>query len=386
MFLISKTETSTDLTMSRSFGITKIKPLCFFILGLCSSSFADTPLGWINSANPSAYTTTKGDLEIAIAGLAVNDTLDFLNIRDELLESNARLEGDSGDMAGGKLELHYGITETLSVFYKHQLQDVTVDLTEFSSINLIDIDDSLDSSLQSAGFKWTFFQGNLLNSDNRNSAASIELSGFKNQSDDFDILLDEIRLDNITIIFRDPQTFSVADLEDEGWKARAAYTFPMFSNGIGTFWAGFGATSATSATTTDITSNTIAKYFEQDFDLDEDYLYFGASLTLQITARMPLLLSYEYIDVRKSTLKSNPEVPLVDLPGFLDGSNQGGDSNHTIHARISYWLTPELNLSLTANLYSNQFLGVIPHYNNPLSGSFSSVAYGFVGLELAYNF
>ena len=38
----------------------------FFILG---SVQADTPLGWINSANMAAYTTTRGEFEFSLAGL-----------------------------------------------------------------------------------------------------------------------------------------------------------------------------------------------------------------------------------------------------------------------------------------------------------------------------
>ena len=54
------------------------------LLVYSSASTADTPLGWINSSNPAAYTTTKGELEISGAALAVNDSLDVFNYRDEI--------------------------------------------------------------------------------------------------------------------------------------------------------------------------------------------------------------------------------------------------------------------------------------------------------------
>jgi len=97
----------------------------FFSMG---SVQADTPLGWINSANMAAYTTTRGEFEISLSGLAVNDTIDFLNVRDELIINNKTLVGDSGNLIGGKFELHYGITETLAVFYRQQQHSLTVDL------------------------------------------------------------------------------------------------------------------------------------------------------------------------------------------------------------------------------------------------------------------
>lgn len=363
--------------------------LCWIAALFISSSpalLADTPLGWINSANPSAYTLNKNQLEISFTGLAVNDTLDVFNIRDELLESNQRLEGDSGDLGGGKLEIHYGLSRNLTLFLKHQQHDLTIDLAPIESINLLDIDEALDTELSSLGVKWVFFEGNLLNSNGNHSAASLELSAFSNRSDDFELLLDEIHLDNIDIFFRDPQTFSVANLEDEGWKARLAYTFPMGRLGTTSIWAGYSQAKATSATTTDITVETIARFFEQEFELEETYFTLGASLLIPITPRLPLIISYEYTNISKSDLQRDPAEPAFDLPGFLQNTAATEDDNHALHARLSYWLTPNLNLGLTANLYSNQFLGVIPHYNNPLSGSFSSVPYGFAGLELAYKF
>lgn len=184
----------------------------------------DTPLGWINSSNTSAYTTTAGEFELTIGGMAVNSTIDFLNIREDPIANNRTLAGDSGDLTGSKLELQYGLTKDISVFYRRSNHQLSVDLGTINSVDVLGIDDSLDTSTQEAGLKWTFFRSDLLRTDNRVSAASIEVSAFSNESDDFDVVLDEIRLDNLEIFFRDPQTFSVPDLEDDGWKTRLIYS------------------------------------------------------------------------------------------------------------------------------------------------------------------
>jgi hypothetical protein len=42
-------------------------------------------------------------------------------------------------------------------------------------------------------------------------------------------------------------------------------------------------------------------------------------------------------------------------------------------------------VALTAKLFSNQFLGLIPHYSNPLSGSFSDQPYGYAGVHLGFR-
>jgi hypothetical protein len=362
---------------------------CFLaaFLSISTVASADTPLGWINSSNQAAYTATAGEFEISIAGLAVNNTIDFLNVRDDLIANNRALIGDSGDLSGAKFEIHYGITEAVSVFYRQQQQQLTVDLGTINSVSVVDIDDSLDTTRQEIGFKWTFFEANLLTPDNRHSVASLEISAYSNSSDDFDVSVDEISLTNLQIFFRDPQTFSVTDLEDDGWKARLVYSFSMERLGIASIWAGYGESKATSGTTSDLTSATFKRVFEQSFESEEAYLYLGASINLQLTPRIPINISYELINISDSDFKQFPENPPSQLPGFLSAANQSNeDINHTLRASVAYWLTPQLNVSLTGNLYSNQFLGVLPHYNNPLSGSFSSLPYGFAGVELGYKF
>lgn len=94
--------------------------------------------------------------------------------------------------------------------------------------------------MQSAGLKWTFWRGNLLNTDNRVSAATLELSGSSNKTKDFDITVSEISLANLTVYFRDNATFSVAGMEDDSWKARLIYSWPFSAAAVATVWAGYG--------------------------------------------------------------------------------------------------------------------------------------------------
>ena len=308
-------------------------------------------------------------------------------MRDELIANNRALAGDSGDLSGAKFEIHYGITQAISVFYRQQQHQLTVDIGTINSVSVVDIDDSLDTTQQTIGFKWTFFEANLLNPDNRHSAASLEISAYSSNSDDYDVTADELNLSNLQILFRDPQTFSVTDLKDDGWKARLVYSLPVAQLGIASIWAGYGESQATSGTTSDLTADSIRQLFEQSFELNESYLYLGASINLQITPRIPITISYEAISISDSNFIQFPENPSSVLPGFLSGANQSSeDINHTLRVSVAYWLTRRLNISLSGNFYTNQFLGVLPHYNNPLSGSFSSLPYGFAGVELGYRF
>lgn len=373
--------------MPPKLALSILKNLPLLLLAWPFAANAKTPLGWINTSNSAAYTIGPGEFELSIGGLAVNSRLDFLDFRDDLLAGNQTLVGDSGDLQGNKIEIHLGIIENVALYFKQQTHSLTVDLGTINSVTLVDIDDSIDTSQQSAGLKWTFFEGHLLNPDNRQSAASLEISAYSNKSADFDVKVSDIRFDNFEIIFRDPQTFSVADLEDDGWKSKVMYTFPIQQKLLGTLWAGYGRSKASSATTSDIASETFSRLFEQAFTQEESYTYLGASLNIAFTARWRADLSYEFTQIQDADFTRDPVEPAINLPGFLNSTGPSAENiNHTVNGQISYWLTPHLNLSLTGKLYSNQFLGVIPHYNNPLSGSFSSTPYGFLGLELGYKF
>lgn len=369
------------------------KPLAEFLLltlfscATASQVFGDTPLGWINNNTMSAYTTTQGELEISGSIHAVNEAIDFLDIREDLFANNQRLVGKSGDLDGTRFEAHYGITNYLSVFARQRQHELTVDLGDIASVNLVDISNSLDTTQQEIGLKWTLYEANLLEPDNRRTALSLQLTGYENETDDFDVVLDRIDLDNFTVFFTDPTTFAVSNMEDEGWTSRLLYTQSLADLGIGSLWLGYGESSATSGTSTNAVNGTVRRLFTQEFELEESYYYLGASINFNIRPRLVANLSYEYIYIADTEFSREPAVPPTQLPGFLSASGTTEeDGNHTLSARLSYWLTPQISASLSGNLYSNQFLGVLPHYNNPLGESFSTVPYGFIGGELAFRF
>ena len=332
------------------------------LLGLCPAGaiLADTPLGWISATNPSAYTIARGSLEVSASLLAVNDTIDFLNVREDLLAGQQRLVGNSGDLQGGHFELHYGLHDDIELFLSHRDQSFTVDLGTINSVNLLEISDSLDTTMQRIGGRWTFWRGNLLNADGRISAASLELSAFRNKSNDFNVVVDEVRLPNLTVFFRDPTTFKVANLEDDGWQARLIYSWPLGIGAIGTAWGSVSDRQATAATTSNITSPSVARVFEQTFTTDETLFSIGAGVTVDITPRLPLSLSYEFLNNGSSNFTRTPATPSTSLPGFLTGGPSTQDTNHVLTARLAYWLTPSMHVALTGNLYSNHFLVLIP--------------------------
>ena len=352
----------------------------------CATVQADTPLGWMNSDHLSAYTLNARKVDFTASTIAVNESIDFLNIREDLLAGTRQLEGDSGDLDGNRFELQVGITSFLSAFYRRQQQDLTIDLGEISSINLTEIDSGLATTATGYGLKWNFFEAGHFDDAQSWQAASLELTRTENSTDDFSGALNRITLSgNATVLFTEPQTFRLQDMEDDGWQARFLYSFPLSSKMTTTLWLGYAETSATSGTGSDIKVASLATAFDQSFSVDENQMLVGAGLNWQATPRIPVQLSYEYISITNSDVTTLVNPSNVLLPSFLRANNLGNvdaDANHTLKGSISFWITPKFNLSLTGKLFSNQFLGVIPHYNNPLSGSFSEQPYGYAGIQL----
>jgi hypothetical protein len=355
-------------------------------LSVVPTVYADTPLGWISAQNPSAYTLEKFEWDLSVSGFFVNDTIDVLNFRDKLIAADDNLAGDTGDISGKRIDVQVGLTSYLTGFASGSQHDLTIELGNIQSAVIDSVDNKLDTDSFNYGLRWRLFEGNLLNSDNRHSNLSIELNRFESSSADFDIVISEVQLQNLEVLFGNPQTFSVNNLEDDGWSAKLFYSSPISNSLVGTIWGGIGMAEATSGTTSDLQSQTIKAFFEQSFKIEEDYLYFGVGFNWQPRPRLPISVNYELINIRDSAFSSIPENPSSGLPGFLRNSTVTEDVNHTLNARISWWLTPRTNISLSGKLFSKQFLGVLPHYNNPLSGGFSDKPYGFIEGNFGFRF
>jgi opacity protein-like surface antigen len=363
--------------------------LCASLALAGTGAQADSPLGWVHTDHISAYTIDARTFELNIGAIAVNEDLDFLGIRDDLLAGTRQLEGDSGDLSGNNLELNVGITSWLSAYYRRQQSELVIDIGEVRSINLVDLDDGLDTTSQNYGFKLNFFESGNFDNARPWRAASLEVSKTANKTNNFKGVLDRITLNSNTVItFTNPQNFEVDKMEDDGWMARLLYSFPLSPSISSTTWIGFAENDAQSGTRSDIPVPSLASAFEQTFSTENSQLLLGASMVWQITPRMPLQLSYEYIRLNDSDLEiiSNPNNVL--LPSFLRADNLAAveaTDNHTLRGSLTYWITPQFTVSVTGKLFSNQFLGLIPHYSNPLSGSFSDQPYGYAGVHLGFR-
>src|SRR5690606_30466011 len=153
----------------------------------------------------------------------------------------------------------------LTAFYRRQDTDMTVDVGEARSANLLSLDDELSTETSSYGLKWNIYESGRSGVNNC-TATSLELTRSEGISDDFRRTFDRVTLSNsLEIIFNAPATFRLEDMEDEAWKARLLHTFPLSRNITSSIWGSYSETEATSGTGSTITSASLAPAFEQAF-------------------------------------------------------------------------------------------------------------------------
>lgn len=345
---------------------------------------AQQPFGWIGGGHTSAYALQPGEFELSGKLLLVDDTIDVFNFRDDILAGNSRLIDNSGDLDGWRGELRVGVWRGLELFYRQQDQDLTLKVNSPASVNILDLSQGLSTQSTAWGAKWVFFESTAIDQTRPWTSAALELTQVENTSDDFDGYLESFQFSaNTNIRFEPPQRFAMDRLRDKGWRARIIMTRPVLPNIALSAWAGYGKSESSSGTSTQIDLQFLRDQFLQTFDLRENYLLMGASVNWQVLPRLPLQAGYEYIRINARRQDINSSDSSL-IPSFLRGNDLANSAthNHTLYANINWWLTPQIHIGLGGKLFTNQFVGVIPHYNNPLSGSFSDIAYGYAELKL----
>lgn len=356
------------------------------LLAAAAASRAETPVGWISLGNPSAYTQDAGRLELGLSGIAVNDALDFLDLREDLIAENDNLAGDTGDIRGARLDIEFGVASFLTAFASAGRHDMTVELGDIRSAVIESADGALETEFHRYGLRWMVWRGDPPPGGGRGAAASLEVSGFGSDSQDFDLVISRFQTSNLKVNFMNHQTFSVDRLKDSGWSARLLYSAPLSPSLTGTVWLGHGAADATFGTGSDLTSSFLRGFFEQSFSVKEEYARLGVGLNWRAAARLPVAVGYEVIKINETGYNAVPESLPLTLPGFFRAGRIPDDYNHVFSARASWWITPRISIGLSGRLFSNHFLGVFPHYNNPLADSFRGRSYGFAGVELGVRF
>jgi hypothetical protein len=217
--------------------------------------------------------------------------------------------------------------------------------------------------------------------------ASVEASWLQNESDDFVFRFNQVDAGNITLQFTSPKEIRLSALEDDGWQTRLLVDGRLGRRSFWSGWVGLASYTATSSISTDITYAPIRSNFDRTFDIREDQLQAGIGVNWQIERDTPLQLFYEYRQIDRDEGSSvvgdnNSTLARYTNPGNLSPET----SNHIVTGKIGYWPTPRLNLYVTGKVMSNQFLGIIPHYNNTLTSRFFDKLYGYAAFGVSYVF
>ncbi|MDP2380765.1 MAG: hypothetical protein Q8M35_09850, partial [Pseudohongiella sp.] len=183
---------------------------------LCSNAaLADRPHGWTGNGSPDGYTPDQWELEVSGSMMRVNDTLDFMNIRRDILSGNSRLGGKTGDFKGYSGEVQFGVLPSLSVFYRQQEHDLTAELSQPASLDLESVDSKLRTKRESYGVEWVFYEAATKDKSSPWRSASLELASIDNTSQDFSAYIQRIRLNATTIIdFNPAQRFAINRMAD----------------------------------------------------------------------------------------------------------------------------------------------------------------------------
>lgn len=356
---------------------------------LCSATpvSATEPWGWVGNDHVSAYTLQPWEFELSGSLQRVNDSLDVLNLREDLLAGSNRLSSDSGDFKGVRGELRIGVWQGLELFYQRHDHDMTLRLQD-DRLDIIDVDQALKTDRSAFGAKWVFYESTQVDRSRPWTSAALELTRTRSHSQNFGGFLEFVRFSPTANIRLDPpQRFDLNRLKDDGWKARVIYSHGLGQTTALSWWAGYGKIDSSSGTDTSFEQPAIRTAFLQTFDTRESLYYAGVSLNWQAIGRLPVQIGYEYLNIsqrEQQIVSSNSAL----VPSFLRGSNlsASADNNHTAYGRISWWVTPAIYTSLSGKLFKNQFVGVLPHFNNPLSARFSETPYGYLEWSLGFKF
>ena len=343
--------------------------------------FAATYPGWLIQDTPMAFTPKQWEGEITAKWLLVNDTVDFLNARDDVTDGSHLFKDNSGNLNGGKLIFDIGLLPSVMFFYSGQYHEIVTEFGSSQTFGDVDSDHGIDTWSHEAGLRWNFLQ-----IQNIGMAFAVEGAYLKHTSEDFAFSFLSVNSGSTNIQFSTPKEIKLSDLSDDGWRVRIVGS-KMFGNSFClNTWVGFESMNASSAISTSIAYAPIKENFDRKFDIDESQVRMGIGIIWQITPRIPIELQYEYLNINRSE-HSTGASNTSDLARYTNpNSLSPEDSNSILTGKIGYWITPNININVEGKFMTNQFLGIVPHYNNTVTSRFLDKAYGYIGIGIGYAF
>ncbi len=337
--------------------------------------------GWLIQDTPMAFTLNQWEGELTVQWLMVNSAIDFMDIRGEVGGGSRLFTGDSGDLNGGRCTFNLGVLPSVMLFYSGQRHEIVTELGESHTFGSVDSDRGINTWSHEAGIRWNF-----LDVPFKDLTFAIEGAWIRHTSRDFSFSFLMVDAGDVILQFGSPREIRLSSLSDDGWRVRFIGSMLFGASFLLNFWAGYEAIDASSAISTNISYEPIKKNFDRRYSIKEDQLQLGIGMIWQVFPRVPFEFYYEYLHLSRSERSTGaPNTSSLARYTNPDGLTPES-SNHIFTGKIGYWLTPNLNINIEGKLMTNQFLGIVPHYNNTVTSRFFDQFYGYIGLGAGYAF
>lgn len=333
--------------------------------------------------HPGVMLAPKGQVEISLEYLMMNDTVDIFDIRDEEIESvNRNLQSTTlGDLNGGRLLINYGLLSLTTLHGEYTYRNVDLSVSDFQVHSLeLSVRQgllgyeskgwplvALDAGVRlNFGEDIHFDQIDRINSVLRlvNPDLSINDTGsdlvFSDGTNNYEV----------SKAGRDPLKASIEDLLDHTWFIRLTVGKPL-GPVLPNLFAEYGHNEIDSRITSNIDQYLPASIFPAvsalplELDRSENYWKVGCNLHFSLPFDLQGYLEYHYLR--------------MDRDNGLDFV----DYNHVVKGNLAYFLTDYLAINLGASYYSRQFNGVIPFLYNEYTQTGFDHDYAFVHMGLS---
>ncbi len=331
-----------------------------------------------------AFTLPAKSFNIKGSYNRINDTIDFLNIKEQELGSSVVSKyGSIGDSSGIDLSLAYGINNYISLYYNYENLNM-----HYMGSTLNNHKNDIFLRLNISNHPTNFF--NSVSMDigySRNNAVDLNIKNintlnslFKKIKPNSNIFIKEdkvtISVDNELVRLLDKNGkavapyISIGDLSDNSLYFRFL-TGMRWSNTIVDFYTGIKYVDIhgliTLEPSTKILQDKISEFGKSDISRSEKQALFGISYKTEI-GKFLLEANYEYDRI------------------FSRNITNENNHNQIVNAAISTIVTNNLLIFVGGKLMLNQFNGVIPYLYNEYTASKYDKKYGYMKVGFVYNF
>lgn len=333
----------------------------------------------------------KNRLEIALAKLQMNDTLDILKLKESEFGNTASF-ASIGDLDGYTLTLRYGINDSLTLIANRTLQDIS-----YSSETLTNTKDEImlryhlfDDALAvfnsgitfdigyTKNYLKDFYFKNISEINNLISKPSI-LGKLKNKYpqitsakfeyyENHPILNDGyyFLINNMPQSLKSAPFISLSETEDDSYYVRLL-TGIHFDKTIYDMYFGYKKTSIDTLVSLNAEGTLTSFSMQEDFSREESMFFLGFTISKQFEDIL-FEFGYEYEKIFR-------ESALNDI-----------DYNHILQIHMSYLLDKNILLYAGGKIMYRQFNGQIPYLYNSFTQTTFDHMYGYATFGLQYNF